>query len=115
MGASDSDKVGERLPTVSVVVPTYNRRENLPRVLEPLLADPATTELVVVVDGSRDGSFELVEERAATEPRLKPVFIENQGVARAHQTGVERASGEVVLLLADDVIAAPGLVMGHAR
>ena len=40
------------VPTVSVVMPTYNRRAQLRTVLAPLLADPAATEIVVVVDGS---------------------------------------------------------------
>jgi glycosyltransferase involved in cell wall biosynthesis len=102
-------------PTVSVVVPTYNRRDNLEAVVRPLLGDPATTEVVVVVDGSRDGSLELLQEMARMEPRVKPVFIENAGSARAQQVGVEAASGEVVLVVADDVVAARGLVTGHAR
>jgi glycosyltransferase involved in cell wall biosynthesis len=103
------------LPTVAVVVPTFNRRDNLPRVIAPLLEDGATTELVVVVDGCRDGSLELVQEMARADPRIRPVFIENAGPARAHQTGVEAATAEVVLLLDDDVVARPGLVTGHAR
>ena len=103
------------LPTVSVVVPTYRRRDNLRAVVTPLLADPALHELVVVVDGCDDGSFELLEEIAATDARLRPVMTENQGGALARQTGVELATGEVVLLLDDDVVAGPGLVTGHAR
>jgi hypothetical protein len=106
---------GAALPTVSAIVPTYNRRDKLPMVVDALLADPATTEVVVVVDGCRDGSLDVLRERAATEPRLKPVFIENRGTAGAQQAGVEHASGDVVLLLADDVIAAPGMVTGHAH
>ena len=104
-----------RLPSVTAVVATYNRKSNLPLVLAALLDDPATSEIVVVVDGCRDGSYELLEGLAAREPRLKPVFIENRGPNGAHQAGVEVASGEVVLLLADDVIACQNLVTGHAR
>jgi hypothetical protein len=112
---STEGAVVEALPSVSVIVATYNRRENLPMVVESLLADPATTELLIVVDGCRDGSLELLEDRALSEPRLKPLFIENRGLAGAQQVGVEHAAGEVVLLLDDDVIATPGLVTGHAR
>ena len=103
------------LPSVSVVVPTYRRRHNLRAVVEPLLADPALHELVVVVDGCRDGSLELLQEIAADHPQLVPVWTENQGGALARQEGIERSTGEVVLLLDDDVVAAPGLVTGHAR
>jgi glycosyltransferase involved in cell wall biosynthesis len=103
------------VPTVSVVMPTYRRRHVLAHVLAPLLADPVASEIVVVVDGSRDGSYELLVDLAAGDPRLKPHLIENRGKEGARQAGVERASGEVVLLLDDDVLAAPGLVGGHAR
>jgi glycosyltransferase involved in cell wall biosynthesis len=103
------------MPTISVVVPTYNRRDNLEAVVRPLLEDPATTELVVVVDGCNDGSIEHLEGIAQAEPRLKPLFVENGGAARAQQAGVEAAAGDVVLIIDDDVIAAPGLVTGHAR
>jgi glycosyltransferase involved in cell wall biosynthesis len=96
-------------------MPTYNRRELLPRVLEPLLADDVAAELVVVVDGSRDGSIELLNELAARDHRLRPVFIENRGKEGARQAGVEHAQGEIVLLLDDDVLAEPGLVAGHAE
>jgi glycosyltransferase involved in cell wall biosynthesis len=43
------------------------------------------------------------------------LFVDNGGAARAQQTGVEAAVGDVVLIIDDDVIAAPGLVTGHAR
>jgi glycosyltransferase involved in cell wall biosynthesis len=103
------------LPSVSVVMATYRRRDLLPDVLTPLLADPATKELVVVVDGCRDGSMELLHEMAERDSRVIPVFIENRGRGRAQQAGIDAASKEVVLLLDDDVIAEPDLVTGHAR
>ena len=111
----DREMLHRPLPTVSVVLATYRRRDNLRRVLAPLLADPATTELIVVVDGCRDGSLELLEELARTEPRLKPVFIENRGPSGAIHEGTLAATGEVVLVLADDVVASARLVTGHAR
>ena len=106
---------GITLPSVSVVIPTYRRRDLLPDVLRPLLADPATEELVVVVDGCRDGSLELLRELADRDARVKPMFVENRGRGGAQQAGIDVASKEVVLLLDDDVIAEPDLVTGHAR
>jgi glycosyltransferase involved in cell wall biosynthesis len=103
------------MPRMSVVMPTFNRRDRLETVLAPLLADPATDEVVVVVDGCEDGSLELLQELAAREPRLRPVFQANAGEGAARHAGVEAATGEVVLLIDDDVEAAPGLVGGHAR
>src|SRR4051812_36453688 len=101
--------------TVSVVMATYNRRRLLPEVLDPLLADPAALEVVVVVDGCDDGSIEYLRERAEAEPRLRPLLIPNSGAVAAQQAGVEAARGDIVLVIDDDVLAAPGLVSGHAR
>jgi glycosyltransferase involved in cell wall biosynthesis len=102
------------LPGVSVVIPSYQRCAHLLPVIEPLLADDATTEVVVVVDGSSDGSYELLRDRAVGDGRLRPILTENRGQAAAQQLGVEVAVGEVVLLLDDDVVPCPGLVSGHA-
>jgi glycosyltransferase involved in cell wall biosynthesis len=101
--------------TVSVVMATYNRRALLERVLPPLLDDPATFELVVVVDGCEDGSLEYLEALAAEDPRVRPIFTANGGRVAAQELGVEAARGDVVLVMDDDVVAAPGLVSGHAR
>ena len=100
-------------PSVSVVVPTYNRAGALRRVLEPILADPAAGEVIVVIDGARDGSLELLREMAGREPRLRPLFIENSGEMAARAAGAEAARSEVVLFLDDDVLAEPGLAAGH--
>ncbi len=102
-------------PTVSVVIPTYNRRNLLPRVLAPLLAEPDAHEVLVVVDGGDDGSFELLTEMASGDARLRAVQIENRGMGGARLAGAQRATGEVVLLIDDDVVLAPGVVAGHAR
>lgn len=111
---TSSDAPPKRL-TISVVIPTFRRRALLPEVLAPLLADEATTELIVVVDGSRDGSIEYLDDLAHREPRLHPLAIENRGENGARQAGLARATGEVVLFLDDDVVAGPGLVTGHLR
>lgn len=102
-------------PSLSAVIATYGRPELLPTVLDALLADPYPIEVVVVVDGCPRGSYELLTGLAATKPRLRPVWQENSGAAVARATGVAHATGEVVLLLDDDVLAGPGLAAGHAR
>jgi glycosyltransferase involved in cell wall biosynthesis len=107
---------GTASPTVSVVVTTYNRRDQVEQVLVPLLSDPDALEVIVVVDGCRDGSFELLSALAREHPRLRPLMPEhNLGQPRARLYGVERSRGDVVLSLDDDVVAAPGLVGGHRR
>jgi glycosyltransferase involved in cell wall biosynthesis len=102
-------------PRISVVAPTFRRRAALPRFVEPLLRQPELDELVVAVDGSADGSVEWLEERRARDERIVVLDLPNRGAGATRQAGIEAATGDVVLLLDDDVIAAPGLVAGHAR
>jgi glycosyltransferase involved in cell wall biosynthesis len=102
-------------PSVSVVIPTFNRRDLLTPVLAPLLAESDALEIIVVVDGAQDGSWELLAEMAENHARLLALRIENSGMGRARMAGARRAAGEIVLLLDDDVLVARGTVRGHAR
>src|SRR4051794_39016178 len=72
-------------------------------------------ELVIAVDGSDDGSVEWLRERSRSDVRLVTLDLPNRGAGATRQAGIEAATGDVVVLLDDDVIAAPGLVAGHAR
>ena len=67
----------------------------------------------MVVDGCRDGSLDLLERLASQDSRLVPVWQENAGEGRARQAGAEVATGDVIVLLDDDVVAEAGLVSGH--
>ena len=102
-------------PRVSVVAPTYRRRHGLPQFVEPLLHEPELHELVMAVDGSGDGSVEWLQQRRRDDGRIVVLDLPNRGAGPTRQAGIEAATGEVVLLLDDDVIAAPGLVAGHGR
>jgi hypothetical protein len=106
---------GARELTLSLVVPTRNRQPRLGPLLDRLLAEPAAAEVVVVDDGSTDGTRELLDERAGHEPRLIVVQGPSQGPLQARVTGTEHARGDIVLLLDDDVLPDPGLAEGHLR
>jgi glycosyltransferase involved in cell wall biosynthesis len=86
----------------------------LPALLESLAGEPAE-EIIVVANGTPDGSMELLEDWARRDERLVPVHSPTPSQMGALQVAGERARGEVVLMLDDDVIPAPGLVEGHAR
>jgi glycosyltransferase involved in cell wall biosynthesis len=102
-------------PRVSIVVPTYNRRRLLAGTLPPLLSQepgPIPYEIVVVVDGSRDGTVEMLRDMPAAG-RLRFVTQENRGLAAARNRGAREGRGDIVLFLDDDMIAPPELVRGH--
>ena len=100
---------------ISVVVPTFNRRGLVTRTLATLFAqrvDGAGYEVIVVVDGSIDGT-------AAALKLLKPscpfhvVEQQNRGLAAARNTGFRAAAANLVLFLDDDMLCDPGLVYAH--
>jgi hypothetical protein len=101
-------------PEASVVIPTYGRRDGIDEVVRAALADEAAREVIVVVDGCDDGTFEQLGEMARREPRIRPVWQSNAGQVAALQRGIEEARYPVVVLLDDDVLAQPGLITGHA-
>lgn len=101
------------LRSVSVVIPTRDRRVRLSALVDRLLADPGDHEIVVVDDGSTDGTWSMLEEYARRTGRVVPVQGPSAGAAAARLAGARRATGDVVVLLDDDVMPEPGLVAGH--
>jgi glycosyltransferase involved in cell wall biosynthesis len=103
------------MATTSVIVPTYNRCAEISATIDAILVDDAVDELVVVVDGCRDGTLELLERRRDVDTRIRPFFIENRGEDGARQVGVEQAVGDIVVIVDDDVLLAAGTVTEHMR
>lgn len=102
---------------ISVIVPTFNRRETVQRTMHTLFAQtfPAEAyEVIVVVDGSTDGTAEMI--RGLSPPcRLRVIEQENRGLAAARNTGLRHAKGELVLFLDDDMLCSPGLIEAHVH
>lgn len=100
---------------ISVAVPTYNRKELVARTLQTLFAQncPASDyEIVVVVDGSTDGTAAAL--RGLASPcALRVIEQENRGLAGARNTGARNAQAELVLFLDDDMQCPPNLVAAH--
>lgn len=104
-------------PTVSVVIPTYNRRDVLLLCLQHLAdqkCDPGIFEVIVVSDGSIDGT---VQALAECHYPFSLIVLEqqNRGAAAARNHGASRASGELLLFLDDDIFAGPDLIAEHVR
>jgi GT2 family glycosyltransferase len=103
-------------PTLTIVIPTYERRAALARLLAGLAPQLAglrdRVDVLVVVDGSRDGSAELVA--ALDYPvAVAAVTQPNAGLAAARNRGLADAAGDVVWFLDDDMVPGAGLVERH--
>ncbi len=78
--------------TTLIVVPTYNERENLPRMVARLLALPVKVDLLVVDDNSPDGTGKLADELAAKHPEVHVLHRkEKNGLGRAYLAGFKWA------------------------
>jgi len=100
-------------PAVSVVVPAFNESENLPALLGELVPPLESTgrpfEIVVVDDGSTDGTREVLATLAARHPALRVVrFRRNAGQSAAFLAGFAEARGEVIVTLDADLQNNPG-------
>lgn len=93
---------------LSVVVPVYNVAPLLADSLDSILAQPVRDlEVVVVDDGSTDGSTAIAREYAARDPRIRLVVQENGGVSRARNVALQQVTGELVTFVdPDDVLPA---------
>jgi glycosyltransferase involved in cell wall biosynthesis len=89
------------IPSVlSVLVPVYNERESVVTVLQKVLAlGPLLKEVVVVDDGSDDGTSELIERAAEGEPKLRIFRLPfNQGKTAAVRLAIEKATGKYIII-----------------
>lgn len=101
--------------SVSVVIPTYNRRTRLERLLRALENEYAAGpcfEVVVIVDGATDGTETMLAALRPSYP-LRVLRQPNRGPAAARNHGVTAAAGEVLVFLDDDVVPTPGLIRRH--
>ncbi len=78
--------------TTLIVMPTYNERENLPRMVQRLLSLPVKVDLLVVDDNSPDGTGKLADELAAKHPEVHVLHrSEKNGLGRAYLAGFKWA------------------------
>jgi GT2 family glycosyltransferase len=100
--------------TISVVIPTFNRPDALPRTLAALAQqtfDANRFEVLIVEDANNDAPLPDMDPRL----HVRTLRAERPGASHARNAGWRAAANPVVLFLGDDVIAAPDLLARHAR
>ncbi len=111
------DEVPYTPSRVSVIITTFKRWDILELTLQALThQDWKDFEVIVVDDGSNDGTFEHVQKwqaEHAGELELKVFTQENTGQGIARNNGLVHAQGELVLFIGDDIIADPDFISQH--
>ncbi len=104
-------------PLVSVIVPAYNAEGCLERCVASVLGQSlGDLEIIIVDDGSVDGTGALADRLAVNESRVRAVHRLNGGLSAARNTGIENAHGEMFYFLDSDDYIAPDVLEGlHAR
>ena len=97
-------------PKVSFIVPVYNTQEFLPRCLDSLLGQTyPDIEIIVVNDGSPDGSAAIIAEYARKDSRVRVVEKPNGGLSSARNAGMDVARGDIIDFVDSDDYVEPNL------
>lgn len=90
-------------PTVSIIVPVYNAEKTIGRCIDSILGQQYTDfELLLVDDGSKDGSGAICDSYALADSRVQVIHKENTGVSDTRNIGISRARGAYLQFLDSD-------------
>lgn len=94
---------------LSIIIPVYNAENFLARCIDSLMhqnLDAALPEILLIDDGSQDGSYAIIKEMERAYPNVRGFHKENGGVADARNYGIDRATGTYLYFLdGDDYLA----------
>jgi glycosyltransferase involved in cell wall biosynthesis len=93
---------------VSIIIPTYNRARCLGRAVDSALAQThADVDVIIVDDGSTDGTRTFVNDTYGRDPRVRYAYQDNRGVSAARNHGIRLVKGEFAALLDSDDVWKP--------
>ena len=105
-------------PLISIIIPAYNSEKYIAHCLDSILAQTyPNTEIIIVNDGSKDGTADIIDRYAAEHDCITAIHQENGGVTRARLNGVAHASGEYIGFVDSDDEIEPDmyeLLVGNA-
>ncbi len=95
---------------ISVVVPAYNAEKKIENCIQSILNQTYDNlEIVVVNDGSTDGTLDILKGLFNKDSRIKIVDIKNGGVSHARNTGIDNATGDYITFVDSDDTIEPGM------
>jgi glycosyltransferase involved in cell wall biosynthesis len=107
---------------ISVVIPTYNRKPILEKCLKALEDQQLSNngvlsgyEVVLIDDGSTDGTLAWLETHADEFPHVSPHLQAHLGPAAARNLGVQQAKGDTIIFIDSDLVVTPNFLMSHAE
>lgn len=101
------EKIEIGQPLVSIILPTYNVLPYLANCLDSIISQTYNNiEVIIIIDGATDGSFELAKKYCEQDSRFKLYWQENAGSGPARNNGLSKANGEFIVFIdPDDYIA----------
>ncbi len=107
---------------LSVIIPTYNRLPILQKCVKAITEQTWTEDLglkgyevIIVDDGSTDGTLAWLQVTAASLPHLKCLQQEHCGPAAARNLGLQHAQGEWIIFIDSDLVVTAGFIEAHLR
>ena len=106
-GKTEMTEEGQTLPVVSIIVPVYNVKSHVGDRVESLCRQTYTNlEILLVDDGSTDGSGEVCDEYAGRDERIRVIHQANRGLSGARNMGLDDARGEYIAFVdSDDLVS----------
>lgn len=106
---------------ISIIIPTYNRLPILEKCLKALEKQKFTTdkisnyEIIVVDDGSIDGTLEWLAKNNAQFPHVRVFSQKHQGPAAARNLGIKKSKGEIIIFIDSDLVVTENFLQAHAN
>ena len=106
---AESDGMRE-MPTISIIIAVFNNEQYLPACLDTVLAQTYSDwELILIDDGSTDGTGSVCDKYAKTDPRISVIHQENQGLSDSRNKAMRLARGKYIGFIDGDDLIVPDM------
>ena len=88
---------------VSIIIPVYNSEKYISKCLDSVLNQTyKNIEILVINDGSKDNSIDILREYEKKDDRIVVIDKENEGVAKTRNQGIKKATGDYIMFIDND-------------